>query len=76
MSLERRPLNTIQAKTSATQAEISSLGSFKSQLSTFQDAMQELSTLDAFRKFSASTSDEAVLAASADGDAAVGAPAP
>ena len=72
MSLERRPLVAIQQKVSSTEAEISSLGSFKSQLSTFQDAMQELSSLDAFRKFTTASSDDAVANATADGDAAAG----
>jgi len=72
MSLERRPLVAIQQKVSNADAEISSLGSFKSQLSTFQDAMQELSTLDAFRKFTTASSDDAVATATADGDAAAG----
>ncbi|MGB5776468.1 MAG: flagellar filament capping protein FliD [Sedimenticolaceae bacterium] len=72
MTLERRPLLAIQDKVKAADAEVSSLGSFKSQLSTFQDAMQELSTLDAFRKFNTTSSDDEVLTATANGDAAAG----
>ena len=51
MTLERRPLVAIQGQVSVTQAKISSYGTLKSAISSFQDAMQELSTLDAFRKF-------------------------
>jgi flagellar hook-associated protein 2 len=72
MSLERRPLVALQQKTRAAESEISALGTFKSQLSTFQDAMEELSSLDEFRKFASSSTDEDVLTATADGDAAAG----
>ena len=72
MTLERRPLLAIQDKVKAADAEVSALGSFKSQLSTFQDAMQELSTLDAFRKFNTTSSDDEVLTATANGEAAAG----
>ena len=47
MSLERRPLVAIQTQVSVTQANISSYGTLKSAVSSFQDAMQELSTLAA-----------------------------
>lgn len=72
MTLERQPLVALQRKVSATQAQISSYGTLKSALSTFQDAMQGLSSLDAFRKHATASSDEGVVTASADGDAAAG----
>lgn len=72
MTLERQPLVALQNKTRDTQANISAFGSLKSTISSFQDKMQELSTFEAFRKFAASSSDDAVLTASADGDAAPG----
>jgi flagellar hook-associated protein 2 len=72
MRLERRPLEALQRKVASTEAEISALGSFKSQVSKFRDAMQELSTLDAFRKFAAESTDEDVATVSADSDAAAG----
>ncbi|MCB1774597.1 MAG: flagellar filament capping protein FliD [Gammaproteobacteria bacterium] len=72
MTLERRPIVAIQQKVTRAEAEISSLGTFKSQLSTFQDAMQELGSLDAFRKFTTASTDDAVAIAEADGDAAAG----
>lgn len=72
MQLERQPLVALQRKTSVTQAQISSFGTLKSAMSTFQDAMQGLSTLGAFRKFTSESSDEGVMTASADADAAAG----
>lgn len=72
MRLERQPIVALQGKVSATRADISSFGTLKSAISSFQDKMQELSTLDAFRKFTSSSSDEEVLTASADADAAAG----
>jgi flagellar hook-associated protein 2 len=72
MSLERRPLEALQRKVASTGAEISALGSFKSQVSTFRDAMQGLGTLDAFRKFAAESTDERVATVSADSKAATG----
>lgn len=72
MTLERRPLVTIQGQVSATQAKISSYGTLKSAISSFQDAMQELSTLDAFRKYTSTSTDEDVMTATADADAAAG----
>ena len=72
MTLERRPLVLLQGKTSDTQAQISSYGTLKSAISTFQDAMKDLSTRDAFRKFTSTSSDEDVTVATADADAAAG----
>lgn len=72
MTLERRPLNDLQRKVEDTRSEISAFGTLKSALSTFQDKMRELSTLDAFRKFSGNSSDEDVLTASANANAAAG----
>ncbi|MCP5304079.1 MAG: flagellar filament capping protein FliD [Chromatiaceae bacterium] len=72
MSLERRPLVALQQKTNATQTSISSFGNLKSAISSFQDKMQELGSLDAFRKFAVTSSNEEALTASADGDAAAG----
>jgi len=72
MTLERRPLVAIQGQVSVTQAKISSYGTLKSAVSSFQDAMKELSTLEAFRKFTSDSSDEDVMTATADADAAAG----
>ncbi|MGB5651328.1 MAG: flagellar filament capping protein FliD [Sedimenticolaceae bacterium] len=72
MTLERQPLVAIQGQVSVTQAKISSYGTLKSAVSAFQDAMKDLSTRDAFRKFTSTSSDEAVMTATADADAAAG----
>ncbi len=72
MSLERQPLIALQRKTSDTEAQISSYGTLKSTISSFQDAMKALGTLDAFRKFATNSSDEDVLTATADKDGAAG----
>ena len=72
MSLERQPLVALQRRESDTRAQISAYGTLKSAVSAFRDAMQDLGTLDAFRIFQADSSDEEVMTASADGDAANG----
>lgn len=72
MSLERRPLNALEQRESQYKAELSAFGRLKSGLSAFQDAMQELSSVDKFRVFSPLSSDEDVMAATADSSAAAG----
>jgi flagellar hook-associated protein 2 len=72
MTLERQPLESVQRQVSVTESKISSYGTLKSVVSAFQDAMKELSTRDAFRKFTSTSSDEAVMTATADADAAAG----
>jgi flagellar hook-associated protein 2 len=72
MSLERQPLVALQRRESDTRAQISAYGTLKSAVSDFRDAMQDLSTLDAFRVFQADSSDEEVMTAAADADAANG----
>ena len=72
MTLERQPLVALQRRESDTRAQISAYGSLKSAVSSFQDVMQDLSTLDAFRIFQSDSSDEGVMSASADGAAAAG----
>lgn len=72
MTLERQPIVSLQSKISDTKAEISSYGTLKSTLSTFQDKMKELGSLDAFRKFTSVSSDEDVLTASTMSSAASG----
>jgi flagellar hook-associated protein 2 len=72
MTLERQPLVALQRRESDTRAQISAYGTLKSAVSGFRDAMEDLSSLDAFRVFQADSSDEEVMTASADGDAANG----
>lgn len=72
MSLERRPLNILEQRESDTRAQISAFGQLKSAVSAFQTAMRDLGTLDAFRIFQSESSDEDVMTADADADAAAG----
>ena len=72
MTLERQPLVALQRRESDTRAQISAYGSLKSALSSFQTAMKGLSTLDAFKIFQSTSSNEGVMTASADADAAAG----
>lgn len=72
MTLERQPVVALQKKVTDTRSEISAYGTLKSALSKFQDKMQELSSLDAFRKFSSLSSDDDVLGATASSKAAAG----
>ena len=50
MSLERQPLVALQRRESDTRAQISSYGLAEGALSSFQSAMKDLSSLEAFRK--------------------------
>ncbi len=72
MALERQPLVAKQRQESATNAQLSSYGKIKSAISSFQDAMQELSTADKFKVFSAASSDEDVVSAETSSAAAAG----
>lgn len=72
MSLERQPLVALQRRESEYQAQLSAFGQVKSALSTFQDAMVDLASLDKFKKFNNVSSDEAVLTATSDSSAAAG----
>lgn len=72
MTLERQPLVALERRESDTRAQISAYGSLKGAISSFQDAMQDLSSLDAFRVFQSESSDDGVITASADGSAAAG----
>lgn len=72
MTLERQPLVALQRRESDTRAQISAYGTLKSAVSSFQDAMNDLSSLDKFRVFQSDSSDEDVMTASADSAAAGG----
>ncbi len=72
MTLERQPLVALQRREADTRSQISAYGSLKSAVSSFQDAMKDLSSLDAFRIFQSDSSDEDVAKVSAASDAAAG----
>jgi len=72
MSVERQPLYSLKSKESSYNAELSAYGKIKSAISAFKDAMDGLGSLDKFKIFSSSSSDEAVMTASTDATAAAG----
>ncbi|HHJ17644.1 MAG TPA: hypothetical protein ENJ80_13190 [Gammaproteobacteria bacterium] len=72
MAIERRPLNRLEADKRDFEAQLSSIGQLKSSLSTFQDTLDNLKTLDAFEVYTAASSNEAAFTATTDSNAAVG----
>lgn len=72
MSLERRPLDNLNALSTKLDAQLSAYGQLKSSLSTFQSAMKGLSSADKFQVFSATSSDETLFTATADKNASAG----
>jgi flagellar hook-associated protein 2 len=70
MALERRPLDLLQQKKDDIDARISAYGNLKSALSTFQDAMQQLSTPAALKIFTATSGNDSVFTATAGDTAA------
>ena len=73
MTLERRPLDQLNAQGTKLNAQLSAYGQLKSSLSTFQTSMQGLSTASQFNIYSATPSDPTIFTATADQTAAVGA---
>jgi len=72
MALERRPLQRIQAQKSGYEAQLSAYGKLKSAISDFSSALAELDRASDFKLFTAGSSDEDVLTATASSDAAPG----
>lgn len=72
MVIERQPLNNLASRESEYQAQLSAYGRLNSAVSTFQDAMKELSTLDKFRTFTTTSTDETIATATANSSAAAG----
>ncbi len=70
MALERRPLDLLQQKKDDIDTRISAYGNLKSALSTFQDAMQNLSTPSALKIFTTTSGNDDVFTASAINTAA------
>lgn len=64
MAVERQPLLALDRQESAYKARLSAYGTFKSALSSFQDAMGSLSSPSKFQVFSATSSDSSVFTAS------------
>lgn len=70
---QRAPVsNRLDVKEATLQAEITAYGTLKSALSTFNSTLHSYSSPSAFQSASASSSDEELMTADADSDAAVG----
>lgn len=72
MAVEQQPLLRLARKEADIQATISSVGEFRSVLSTFRDAVNNLGGDGAFDAVSSETSNEDAVTVSADGEAALG----
>ena len=72
MELESRPLYILQDKEDELKTQLSAFGQLKSAISSFQTSMEGLASLDKFKLFSTTSSDEDVVTVSADSDAAKG----
>jgi len=72
MAIERRPLDQLEADKQGLQTQLSTLGQLKSALTTFQSALADLKTLDAFEVYKADSSDETAFTVTADSNAAPG----
>ncbi len=72
MTIESRPLTLLQTKEAALNAQVSSYGTLSSSVSSFQTAMSGLSDLSKFKVFTAASSDNTVLTATASSSAAAG----
>lgn len=72
MALERRPLNVLEGRKDEYGTELSAVGRLKSALATFQSAMGDLKSTDAFEVYAASSDDEEVFTAIASSRASVG----
>ena len=72
MEIERQPLNRLESSKKDLQVQLSAFGQLNSALSTFQSALGDLKTVDAFEVYKAASSDEGALTATADSSAAPG----
>lgn len=72
MSLESRPLQAMQKSQATLDAQLSGYGRFRSAMSTFQSALDDLKSLDAFQVYSVSSSNADAITAVADTTASIG----
>ena len=72
MELERAPLTQLARKEASYQAKITAYGSLKGALSTFQTAVDKLTTTSAFNTQKASLADTTIATASAASNANIG----
>ncbi|MEK7414850.1 MAG: flagellar filament capping protein FliD, partial [Planctomycetota bacterium] len=72
MTVERQPINKLNAKEAGYQAKLSAYGSVKGALSSFQTSTQSLSSASNFQPLKATPSDATVFSASATSIAVAG----
>ncbi len=72
MSVEQQPLLKLGTREVELKAQLSAYGSLKGAVSTFRDAIEKLADIDKFKVFSAKSSDDDVLTATASSSAATG----
>ncbi|MFQ5643904.1 MAG: flagellar filament capping protein FliD [Thiogranum sp.] len=72
MAIERRPLDRLESNKQDLQVQLSAYGTLKSSLDSFQSALADLKTLDAFEVYTADSGDETAFTATADSSAATG----
>ncbi len=72
MAIERRPLNRLESSKQDLQVQLSAFGTLKSSLASFQTALSDLKTLNAFEVYKADSADETAFTATADSTAATG----
>ncbi len=72
MDLERRPIDRLDSKQNIVNAQISAYGSLSSKISSFQDAMQKLSSPSEFKVFSGTSNDEDLFTTEVSSEASTG----
>ncbi len=72
MTVERRPIDTLNQKSASLRTKLSVLGSVKSSVSNFQAAVQKLQGSGGFQAYSVSVADSSIFTASASKTAVVG----
>lgn len=72
MTVENRPLDTLKAKITGVQTQISDLGTMKSKVATLQSALTTFEDPSTYNNPSANSSDSSVVTATASSNAAIG----
>ena len=72
MKIENKPLETLQAKITTKETVISDLGTIKSKVATFQDALDELEDPSNFENTTSSSTDSSVIQVSSTSGALLG----
>ncbi len=72
MTVERQPINKLNAKEASYQAQLSAYGSIKGAVSSFQTALQGLDNVSKFQALKATSADTAIFTASAVSTAVAG----